>query len=80
MIYFLSCIVASKAKLEFELVKLCALFIAIFYMCSLQNESEYVICNSCKTEEADNTWYFIGCGQLQNGSGFMPFSFNILQG
>ena len=52
MIYFLSCIVASKAKLEFELVKLCALFIAIFYMCRLQNESEYVICNSCKTEKA----------------------------
>ena len=51
----------------------------IFYMCRLQNESENVICNSCKTEEADNTWYFIGCGQLQNGSGFMPFSFNILQ-
>ena len=30
--------------------------------------------------EPDNTWYFIGCGQLQNGSVFMSLSFNILQG
>ena len=80
MIYFLSCIAVSKAKLEFELVKLC-------YSCyiSLKNESENVFGNSCKREEAvwlepDNTWYFIGCGQLQNGSGFMSLSFNILQG
>ena len=32
MIYFLSCIVANKAKLEFELVKLYALFIAIYFL------------------------------------------------
>ena len=79
MIYFLSCIAVSKAKLEFELVKLC-------YSCyiSLNNEPENVFVIVVKERrlwlEPDNTWYFIGCGQLQNGSGFMSLSFNILQG